>query len=61
MSFIARRALSTSVRRFAANTPGGAGGQALKQETKRNPELMVRATRFHRDDLEEKTEEWSVI
>jgi hypothetical protein len=41
MSFIARRALSTSARRFTASTPGGAGGQALKQESKRNPELMI--------------------
>jgi hypothetical protein len=35
-SFIARRAFSTTARRLAA------GDEALKQETKRNPELMVR-------------------
>ena len=35
-SFIARRAFSTTARRFAA------GEEALKQESKRNPELIVR-------------------
>lgn len=37
-SIIARRAFSTSARRFA----DAAGEQALKQESKRNPELIVR-------------------
>ncbi len=37
-SIIARRAFTTSARRFADK----AGEQALKQESKRNPELYVR-------------------
>jgi hypothetical protein len=36
-SFIARRAFTTSARRFAS-----ANEEALKQESKRNPELYVR-------------------
>lgn len=36
-SFIARRAFTTTARRFATG-----GEEALKQESKRNPELYVR-------------------
>jgi hypothetical protein len=36
-SLIARRAFSTTARRFAG------GDEALKQESKRNPELIVRS------------------
>ena len=38
-SIIARRAFTTSARRFSADK---AGEQVLKQESKRNPELYVR-------------------
>lgn len=39
-SFVARRALSTTARRLADS-----GEQALRAESKRNPEIMVRHIR----------------
>lgn len=41
-SLIARRAFTTSVRRFASSGEQKAGEQALKSESKKNPEILVR-------------------
>jgi hypothetical protein len=41
-SFIARRAFSMSARRMASTGEQIAGEQALKNESKKNPEIVVR-------------------
>lgn len=44
-SFVSRRAFSTATRRWAVNP--STGEQALKKDSKRDPEIMVRDNTFH--------------